>query len=124
NADFAKTNSESSAWIWNTRTGQRVAGPFKHQGGIISAEFSADGKRIVTASRDRTARVWDTMTGQPLGEPLKHNYIVRFARFTPDGRRVITSCWMNRAWLWDVSTGKMLLQFHETEAKDDSYPFI
>ena len=37
----------------------------------MSAAFSPDGKRIVTASRDKTARLWDTETGKPIGEPLK-----------------------------------------------------
>jgi WD40 repeat protein len=124
NADFAKSNSESAVWIWNARTGKRVAGPLKHQGGIISAEFSPDARRLVTASRDQTARVWAAATGQPIGAPLKHSHIVRFARFTPDGQRVITSCWMHRAWLWDASTGEMLLQFHDTEPDDDSSPWI
>ena len=38
-----------------------------------SAQFSPDGKRIVTASQDNTARVWDAQTGQPLTEPMKHD---------------------------------------------------
>ena len=37
----------------------------------MSAAFSPDGKRIVTASSDKTARVWDAETGKPIGEPLK-----------------------------------------------------
>ena len=37
----------------------------------MSAAFSPDGKRIVTASRDKTARLWDAETGKPIGEPLK-----------------------------------------------------
>ena len=36
-----------------------------------SAAFSPDGKRIVTASEDKTARLWDAETGKPIGEPLK-----------------------------------------------------
>ena len=36
-----------------------------------SAAFSPDGKRIVTASADKTARLWDAETGKPIGEPLK-----------------------------------------------------
>ena len=38
---------------------------------MISAAFSPDGKRIVTASSDKTARLWDAATGKPIGEPLK-----------------------------------------------------
>ena len=37
----------------------------------MSAAFSPDGKRIVTASADKTARLWDADTGKPIGEPLK-----------------------------------------------------
>ena len=42
-----------------------------HDDAVSSAAFSPDGKRIVTASYDKTARVWDAATGQPIGEPLK-----------------------------------------------------
>ena len=30
-----------------------------HGGGVYSAGFSPNGKRVVTASADKTARVWD-----------------------------------------------------------------
>ena len=32
--------------------------------------FSADGKRVVTASFDKTARIWDARTGEPIGKPM------------------------------------------------------
>ena len=37
----------------------------------VSAAFSPDGKRIVTASEDKTARMWDAASGKPIGQPLK-----------------------------------------------------
>jgi WD40 repeat protein len=44
----------------------------KHNDAVNSAQFSPDGKQIVTASSDNTARVWDAQTSKPLTEPMKH----------------------------------------------------
>ena len=63
-----------------------------HDDAVLSAAFSPDGKRIVTASSDKTARVWDAATGQPIGEPLKgHDDAVSSAAFSPDGTRIVTA---------------------------------
>jgi WD40 repeat protein len=52
--------------------------------------FSPDGRRLITASEDRTARVWDRATGEPLTPPLKHPRAVLRAYFSPDGNQAIT----------------------------------
>jgi WD40 repeat protein len=49
----------------------------KHDAEVSSAQFSADGQRVVTASSDGTARVWDAATGKALSEPMKHDGLVR-----------------------------------------------
>jgi WD40 repeat protein len=43
-------------------TGKALGEPMKHDGAVWSAQFSADGQRVVTASRDKTARIWDIPT--------------------------------------------------------------
>ena len=68
-----------------------TTGAMKHNGGVLSAQFSPDGKRIVTASSTNTARVWDAQSGQPLTEPLKHRDVVKSAQFSPDGKRIVTA---------------------------------
>ena len=53
-------------------TGKPIGEPLKgHERSVSSAAFSPDGKRIVTASWDKTARLWDAETGKPIGEPLR-----------------------------------------------------
>jgi tetratricopeptide (TPR) repeat protein len=79
--------------------------------------FSPDGRRVVTASDDRTARVWDTATGQPLSTPLKHEGGVLHAAFSPDGRRIVTASRDRTARVWNISTddrdaGDLILLAH------------
>jgi WD40 repeat protein len=64
--------------------------------------FSPDGKRIVTASSDKTARVWDAGTGRVLA--TFDGYTVAFS---PDGKRVATTS-NDTTRLWDAKSGNLL----------------
>jgi WD40 repeat protein len=74
----------------------------QHQEAVNSAAFSPDGRRVVTASEDRTAQVWETDTGTPVSGPLQHQNAVNSAAFSPDGRRVVTASRDNTARVWTV----------------------
>jgi len=80
----------------------------------LSAAFSPDGARVVTASLDYTARLWYVATGAALAVLQGHTRGVSSAAFSPDGARVVTACSDNTARLWDVATGASLavLQGH------------
>ncbi len=79
-----------------------------------SAQCSADGKWVVTASEDNTARVWEAATGKErTPQPLRHEAPVQSAAFSPDGRWVVTACLDANAWIWPLgspySTSDLLL---------------
>jgi eukaryotic-like serine/threonine-protein kinase len=82
---------DCTAGIWETDTGKEVALLKGHQGPVCSAVFSADGKRVVTASLDRTARIWDAQSGKELLILKGHKCAILHALFSPDDQRVLTT---------------------------------
>jgi TPR repeat protein len=75
---------------------------------VLSAEFSPDGRRVVTASDDGTARIWDVATGRELIRLDGHTAQVEGAVFSPDGRRIVTGSYDYTARVWDAMTGRQL----------------
>ena len=68
------------------------------------AIFSADTKRIATASMDETARVWDTETTQPLSKPLGQDNSRNRMRvhFSPDGKWLLTGSDDRGVRVWEI----------------------
>lgn len=97
----------ASRMLTQTRWPLLLTVPLRHAGAFHSAQFSPEGKRVVTASDDGTARLWNTATGEPIGEPMKHEKEVSFAQFSPDGQRVVTASYYNTARLWDAASDRV-----------------
>ena len=73
-----------------------------HEGSVISANWSPDGKQIVTGSGDGTARIWRA-DGQ--GEPIVlegHEDWVRSANWSPDGKQIVTASDDATARIWTL----------------------
>ena len=80
-----------------------------HADQVISAAYSPDGTRIVTASYDRTAHIWDAHTGAQLAVLSGHGGLVFAAAYSPDGTRILTASADKTARIWDAHTGAQLL---------------
>jgi WD40 repeat protein/serine/threonine protein kinase len=102
--------ADNTASVWDTNTGERVAGPLLHDAEINTAEFSPDGRLVVTASDDNTVRVWDARTGQPITGYIRHPARVEMARFSPDGQNIVTLCDDRAARLFDARSAKSISQ--------------
>ena len=94
-----------------------------HEESVNSASFSPDGRRIVSASGDRTVRIWDAATGECIRTLEGHTSYIRSASFSPDGRRIVSASDDNTVRIWDAATGDCLrtLEGHTDEVNSASF---
>jgi WD40 repeat protein len=72
----------------------------------MSAEFSPDGRSILTTSTDGTARLWDAATGEARRVLRGHRHVVGMGRFSPDGQWIATASTDGTARVWSAETGQ------------------
>jgi WD40 repeat protein len=58
---------DAAVRLWDSATGEpRIVA--RHAGPVLAANFSRDGRRLLTAGADDTLRQWDVISGKPIGE--------------------------------------------------------
>jgi WD40 repeat protein len=87
-----------------------------HSGLVSNAQFSPDGRWIVTAGCDEVyqrqgctigaAVVWEAATGKKVVTLRGHKSYVNNARFSPDGQHIVTASDDGTARLWESETGR------------------
>jgi WD40 repeat protein len=72
---------------------------------VTSVPWSSDGKRLASASYDKTVRVWDTSSGQTLLTYKGHTAAVYSVAWSPDGKRLASASADQtvQVWLWLAS---------------------
>ena len=98
---------DSTARVWDARTGRLLLANMEHKNKIFTVAFSPDGRRLLTAASDGTAQQWDATTGAKIGAPLKHERTVPMlsAVFNADGTRILTASFDGTARTWAAHTG-------------------
>jgi len=76
-----------------------------HTGEVKSAEFSFDGKKIVTTGEDTIACIWDAHSGKKLRTLKSDTGGLSFAFFSLNGNRVVTKGF-DGTQIWDADSGK------------------
>src|SRR5262249_19632466 len=73
-----------------------------HVGVVLGVAYSADGRRLASASRDGTVKLWDTMTGQEVLTLRGRANEVNGVAFSPDGYQIAGACGDGTIQIWDA----------------------
>jgi len=101
--------------VWDADSGTRLMTLSGHERYLTSLNFTPDGKRIVSSSKDNTLRVWDASTGQQLTVLEEHEGMIRDVAISPDGKHIVSVSLDRTAKVWDATTGAELLVIHELD---------
>ncbi|MEX2139794.1 MAG: WD40 repeat domain-containing protein [Pirellulales bacterium] len=110
--------TEDSVTVWDAVSGKTVCRLEVPGNGVNfkSAQFSPNGKLIVTASADNTVRTWNAKTGRPLRVFKGHTSYVHRALFTPNGEQILTASSDGTTKLWNANTAEEIRQFQHPGA--------
>ncbi len=119
-------SADGNALLWDPFRGKPVIQPMSHDGRAITrAEFSSDGRSVVTAGADSLARLWTIPDEFPVDDPsLRAREQRRFAGhasgltaavFDATDERIATAGIDNKAKVWDAATGELLATFEHAD---------
>jgi WD40 repeat protein/tetratricopeptide (TPR) repeat protein len=98
--------TDRAARVHDVQTGKQVGAALGHDGEVVAATFSPDGRLILTAG-DGKARVWSVATGK-LVAALEHDHPSIAAMFDETGRLVLTAAKDGSVRIHDTTTGKRI----------------
>jgi WD40 repeat protein len=79
-----------------------------HSSVVNVVAVTADGRRAVSGSGDKTLKVWDLESGRAQRTLEGHSSGVISVAVTADGRRAVSASWDKTLKVWDLQSGRAL----------------
>ena len=83
----------------------------KHSAAVLSVAWSPDGKKIASASADKTVQIWNATSKNPTLVYRNHARSVSAVAWSPDGLRLVSGSWDTTVQVWDARTGRKLFTY-------------
>ena len=109
--------------LFDAKNGKILHRLVGHSDKINTIRFSSDGKRALTASKDRTAILWDIQTGLPLLKFGDHHDAVLSANFIKGSELVVTAAMDNIVSIWSLTSGQKISSLSGPAIKIDWLTF-
>ncbi len=102
-ADDVRLGNRSEIKLWDLETGREISTLRGHRSEITALAFADDGKRLASASWDKTVILWEADNGKELFTIRGIDGEVYDTTFSSDGNLLATSSRDGSVMVWDVT---------------------
>jgi WD40 repeat protein len=121
NADLIATSMSgnvSHILLWKPDGKKPIRRLLGHSDMVRDLLFSPDGKKIISASHDKTVKVWDVEVGNILCDLQNHwDWVVKLD-LSEDGTRLVSAGYDGIINLWDPNTCELLVALQDDDIPD------
>jgi len=109
---IATGSSSGVVSLWNLIQSNQVLNTRKHNGGILTLEFSPNGAYLVTGGADGAVVVTEPKTGNEKFR-VYHDDQVKDIAFNPNGSWFVTVSNDRKIRVWDINNGRQILSMSQ-----------